>query len=58
LSIAIVNMDAIELLEKDHTRIRTLFSDIENTQDFQEIKESFEKLDNVLTLAEQFTRTC
>jgi len=43
-------MDAIELLEKDHTRIRTLFSDIENTQDFQEIKESFEKLDNVLTL--------
>jgi hemerythrin superfamily protein len=43
-------MDAIELLERDHTRIRTLFSDIENTQDFQELEENFKKLDNVLTL--------
>jgi hemerythrin superfamily protein len=43
-------MNAIELLERDHTRIRTLFSDLENAKDTQELKESFEKLDNVLTL--------
>ena len=31
-------MDAIELLEKDHATIRTLFSDIEKTQDSQELE--------------------
>jgi hemerythrin superfamily protein len=43
-------MDAIELLERDHTRIRTLFSDLENAKDTQDLEENFEKLDNVLTL--------
>ncbi|MGL4622198.1 hemerythrin domain-containing protein [Chroococcidiopsis sp.] len=43
-------MDAIELLERDHSRIRTLFSDIQGTDDPQGVEDSFEKLDNLLTL--------
>ncbi len=43
-------MDAIELLEKDHATIRTLFSDIEKTQDSQELEENFTKLAKLLTL--------
>ena len=41
-------MDAIELLEKDHATIRTLFSDIEKTQDSQELEENFTKLAKLL----------
>ncbi len=43
-------MDAIELLERDHGRIRTLFSEIQETDDHQELEDRFEKLDNLLTL--------
>ena len=43
-------MDAIELLEKDHATIRTLFSDIEKTQDSQELEENFTKLAKLLKL--------
>jgi hemerythrin superfamily protein len=45
-----MDMDAIELLEKDHTTIRTLFSDIQSTQDSQELEENFKKLAKLLTL--------
>ena len=43
-------MDAIELLEKDHTTIRTLFSDIEKTQDAEKLEENFTKLAKLLIL--------
>ena len=43
-------MDAIELLEKDHTTIRTLFSNIEKTQDSEELEENFTKLAKLLKL--------
>ena len=43
-------MDAIETLEKDHARIRSLFSNIEGTEDPQELEDNFEKLGNILTI--------
>ena len=43
-------MDGIEALEKDHDRIRSLFSELEGTADPQEIQDSFEKLGNILTI--------
>ena len=43
-------MDGIESLEKDHDRIRSLFSELEGTADPQEIQDSFEKLGNILTI--------
>ncbi len=43
-------MDAIEVLEKDHGRIRTIFSDIESTDDPQELEDHFDKLDNILII--------
>ncbi len=46
-------MDAIEVLEKDHGRIRTIFSDLESTDDPQELEDNFDKLDNILTIHAQ-----
>lgn len=43
-------MDGIEALEKDHDRIRSLFSELEGTAEPQEIQDSFEKLGNILTI--------
>ncbi len=43
-------MDGIEALEKDHDRIRSLFSELEGTADPQELQDSFEKLGNILTI--------
>ena len=43
-------MDGIEALEKDHARIRSLFSNIESTDDPQEVDDNFEKLSNILTI--------
>ncbi len=43
-------MDIIEMLDKDHKRIRSLFSEIESANDPQEIDDSFDKLDNILTI--------
>ncbi len=43
-------MGIIELLEKDHGRIRSLFSDIEGSDDAQELQDYFDKLDNILTI--------
>ena len=43
-------MGVIELLEKDHGRIRSLFSDIEGSDDPQELEDYFDKLDNILTI--------
>ena len=43
-------MDAIESLEKDHARIRSLFSDLESTDEPQELQDYFEKLGNILTI--------
>ena len=43
-------MDAIELLEKDHHRIRNLFSELEVSADSQELQDSFDKLGNILTI--------
>lgn len=43
-------MGVIELLEKDHGRIRSLFSDIEGSDDPQELQDYFDKLDNILTI--------
>ena len=43
-------MDAIESLEKDHARIRSLFSDLEGTDEPQELQDYFEKLGNILTI--------
>ncbi len=43
-------MDVIEMLDKDHKRIRSLFSEIESAKDSQEIYDSFDKLDNILTI--------
>lgn len=43
-------MDVIKLLEKDHGRIRSLFSDIEGTNEPQELEDYFDKLDNILTI--------
>lgn len=40
----------IELLEKDHDRIRSLFCDLEGTDDPQELQDYFAKLDNILTI--------
>ena len=43
-------MDAIETLEKDHARIRSLFSELEGSDDPQELQDSFDKLGNILTI--------
>lgn len=43
-------MNAIEMLNKDHARIRSLFSELEETNDPQEINDCFDKLDNILTI--------
>lgn len=43
-------MDAIKLLEKDHGRIRSLFCDLEGTNEPQELEDYFDKLDNILTI--------
>ena len=43
-------MDGIESLEKDHARIRSLFSDLEGTDEPQELQDYFEKLGNILTI--------
>ena len=43
-------MGLIESLEKDHVRIRSLFSDIEGSDDPQELQDYFEKLGNILTI--------
>jgi hemerythrin superfamily protein len=43
-------MDGIEALEKDHARIRSLFSNIESTDNPQELDDNFEKLSNILTI--------
>ena len=43
-------MDGIESLEKDHDRIRSLFSELEGTAEPQELQDSFEKLGNILTI--------
>ncbi|MBW4577407.1 MAG: hemerythrin domain-containing protein [Aphanothece sp. CMT-3BRIN-NPC111] len=43
-------MDGIESLEKDHDRIRSLFSELEGTADPHELQDSFDKLGNLLTI--------
>ena len=43
-------MDAIETLEKDHDRIRSLFSEFDETTDPQELQDCFEKIGNILTI--------
>jgi hemerythrin superfamily protein len=43
-------MDVIELLEKDHVRIRSLFSELESTDAPQDLQDYFDKLDNILTI--------
>jgi len=43
-------MNAIEMLNKDHARIRSLFSELEETNDPQELNDCFDKLDNILTI--------
>jgi len=43
-------MDVIKLLEKDHGRIRSLFCDLEGTNEPQELEDHFDKLDNILTI--------
>lgn len=43
-------MSVIEMLEADHVRIRSLFSDIEGTNEPEELQDYFDKLDNFLTI--------
>lgn len=43
-------MDAIETLEKDHHRIRSLFSELEETTEPQELQDCFDKLSNILII--------
>lgn len=43
-------MDAIETLEKDHDRIRSLFSEFNETTDPQELQDCFNKIGNILTI--------
>ncbi len=43
-------MDGIEALEKDHDRIRSLFSELEGTADPHELQDCFNKLANILTI--------
>ena len=43
-------MDAIETLEKDHDRIRSLFSEFNETTDPQELQDCFDKIGNILTI--------
>jgi hemerythrin superfamily protein len=43
-------MDGIESLEKDHDKIRSLFSELEGTADPHELQDSFNKLGNILTI--------
>ena len=43
-------MDAIETLEKDHDRIRSLFSEFDETTDPQELQDCFDKIGNILTI--------
>lgn len=43
-------MDGIKSLEKDHDRIRSLFSELDGTADPQELQDSFDKLGNLLTI--------
>ena len=43
-------MDAIETLEKDHHRIRSLFSEFNETTDPQELQDCFDKIGNILTI--------
>lgn len=46
-------MSIIEMLEADHVRIRSLFSDIEGTDEPEELQDYFDKLDNFLTIHAQ-----
>jgi len=43
-------VDAIETLEKDHDRIRSLFSEFNETTDPQELQDCFDKIGNILTI--------
>ena len=43
-------MDGIEALEKDHARIRSLFSELEGSAEPDELQDCFDKLDNILTI--------
>jgi hemerythrin superfamily protein len=43
-------MGIIEFLEKDHDRIRSLFSELEGTDAPQDLDDCFDKLDNILTI--------
>ena len=43
-------MDAIETLEKDHDRIRSLFAELDETTEPQELQDCFDKLSNILTI--------
>jgi len=43
-------VDAIETLEKDHDRIRSLFSEFDETTDLQELQDCFDKIGNILTI--------
>lgn len=43
-------MDAIETLKKDHDRIRSLFSELNETTEPQELQDCFDKLSNILTI--------
>ena len=43
-------MSLIEMLEKDHVRIRSLFCDLEGANDPQELEDYFNKLSNILTI--------
>lgn len=43
-------MDGIESLEKDHDKIRSLFSELEGTADPHELQDYFNKLGNILTI--------
>ena len=46
-------MDAIETLEKDHDRIRSLFAELNETTEPQELQDCFDKLSNILTIPEK-----
>lgn len=43
-------MDAVETLEKDRDRIRSLFSEFDKTTDPQQLQDCFDKIGNILTI--------
>ena len=43
-------MDAIETLVKDHDRIRSLFSEFDETTEPQKLQDCFDKIGNILTI--------